>query len=51
MKEQIKFEALYKICCIIYKSYLRDLLIKAIDDPDKKWDDYVLKLADMTFDC
>lgn len=30
----------------LYKSGLRNLLIKAIADPEEKWDDHALQLLD-----
>lgn len=30
----------------LYRLVLRDLLLKAIDDPDEEWDDTVLALLD-----
>ena len=35
---------------IVYKTILRDLIIKAIDDPDSEVDDFVLALLDRLFD-
>ena len=34
---------------IAYASILRDLLIKAIDDPNETWDNAVLKICDGIF--
>ena len=33
-----------------YAIILRPLLLKAIDDPNVEWDDYVLKVLDSIFD-
>jgi len=35
---------------LIYKTILRDLVFKAIDNPDSEIDDFVLKLLDKIFD-
>ena len=43
-------KALYAILCFAYKSVLRDLVKKAIDDPDSEIDDFVLSLLDKLFD-
>jgi len=33
----------------LYKHILRDILIKAIDDPEEEWDDAVLAVLDRVF--
>lgn len=34
---------------IAYKYILRDMLKRAIDDPDESWDDTVLEIVDRLF--
>ena len=34
----------------IYKSFLRDIIKKVIDDPNEKWDDKVMEVLDDIFD-
>jgi hypothetical protein len=34
---------------MLYKSFLRDLLVSAVDDPDKEWDNVVLDVCDKLF--
>ena len=43
-------KALYAILCFAYKSVLRDLVLKAIDDPDSEVDDLILEILDRLFD-
>ncbi len=35
---------------IVYKTILRELIVKAIDNPDSEVDEFVLKLLDNLFD-
>ena len=35
---------------LVYKTILRDLLIKAIDDPDSEVDDFVVAMLDRLFE-
>ena len=35
---------------VAYARVLRPLLLKAIDDPDEQWDDYVLAILDKIFE-
>ena len=35
---------------VAYARVLRGLLLKAIDDPDEQWDDYVLAILDKIFE-
>lgn len=44
------YEFLYGLVCKAYAEILRDLLIKAIDDPNETWDDIVIKMLDRLFD-
>lgn len=43
-------KAIYTIICYAYKSILRSLVKKAIDDPDSEIDEFVLSLLDKLFD-
>ena len=45
----IKLEGILALMNLAYSTFLRDLLVRAIDDPGKIWDDYVLKLTDALF--
>ena len=45
----MKITLIYKMACMLYGSFLRVLLKKAIDDPDTEWDDFVLNLCDKVF--
>ena len=46
----MKIAAIYRLACMAYASILRDLLKKAIDDPENDWDDAVLHVLDNLFD-
>jgi hypothetical protein len=35
---------------LLYRSILRDLVVKAIDDPDSEVDDFILGLLDRIFE-
>ena len=37
---------MYRIVCMFYKAGLRDILLAAVDDPDKEWDELTMKIAD-----
>jgi len=41
--------AIYKLVCMAYREVLRDLLKKAINDPNEEWDDVVLEVMDKLF--
>ena len=41
---------LWVIIMLIYKTILRELVVKAIDDPDSEVDDLILKILDRIFD-
>ena len=45
----MKAEAILTLARMAYRTILRDLLVKAIDDPEKEWDDLVLKMLDALF--
>lgn len=45
-----KFAAIWSLATMAYNTILRDLLIKAIDDPDSQWDDTVLSIVDKIFE-
>jgi len=44
------YKFLYSMLCKAYTEILRDLLIKAINDPNEIWDDMVLDILDRLFD-
>ena len=46
----MKIKAIMLIMQTAYTHILRDLLIKAIDDPDTDWDDVILRILDNIFD-
>ena len=43
-------KGLWKLAKLAYATVLRDLLVKAIDDPEKEWDDAVLRVLDSIFE-
>ena len=45
----MKYAAMLKVLEMAYRVMLRDLLVKAVDDPDEEWDDAVLRIADGLF--
>ena len=45
----MKIAALMAIARMAYKLILRDLLKKAIDDPNEEWDEMVLSILDSVF--
>ena len=45
----IKLMLIWKLAQMAYSKILRDLLVKAIDDPDEVWDDFTIAFADMLF--
>jgi len=46
----MKLALYWTVAKTLYKMVLRDLLIKAIGDPDVEWDDWVLGVCDKIFD-
>ena len=46
----MKNYAILQVAKLIYKTILRDLLCKAINDPEQEWDDIVLSVCDRLFD-
>ena len=42
--------SIYTVLCYVYKVILRDLVKKAIDNPDSDIDEFVLSLLDKLFD-
>lgn len=40
----------YSLLKLAYTTILRDLVVKAIDNPDSEVDDFVLKMLDKLFD-
>lgn len=43
------YKMLYGIVCYAYRSGLRELVAKAIDDPSTDWDDTALSILDKVF--
>lgn len=43
------YRLMYDMLCKIYAALLRDLLRRAVDDPDSDWDDLVLTMVDSLF--
>ncbi|MHA1867353.1 MAG: hypothetical protein ACTSXD_04750 [Candidatus Heimdallarchaeaceae archaeon] len=35
---------------MLYSSFLRDILVKAVENPDETWDDHLLRICDKLFD-
>lgn len=46
----MKTAVIYSVAKTLYSSILRELLTKAISDPDQEWDDVVLTICDKIFD-
>jgi len=42
------YEAIYKLTCIAYGMF-RGILLAAVDDPDKDWDDFLMGIMDRLF--
>jgi len=40
---------IYEVARYAYKKLLRGVLLSAIDDPDKKWDNWAMLAADAVF--
>ena len=45
----VKFETVYNILSLAYAKLLRTLIVKAVQDPEEQWDDFVLQLLDKFF--
>jgi len=41
---------IWEIASMVYARLLRDLIVKAINDPDSDWDDVLLRIVDSIFD-
>lgn len=50
VKDKIKLFGIMIMMKAAYKYLLRDILLKAIDDPDEEWDDTVMEIIDRLFD-
>lgn len=46
----MKFQIIWNLAKYLYAHILREILIKAIDDPSTEWDDFVLSICDKVFD-
>ena len=44
-------KAIWALSKMAYKTILRPLVLKAIDDPDSEVDDIVMSILDRIFDC
>jgi hypothetical protein len=44
-----KYLMIYDLVCLAYSKILRDLVVKAIDDPDSEIDDLIVSLLDKLF--
>ena len=44
------YAALYRLLCMAYAQILRELVQKAIEDPNSDWDDTVITILDKLFD-
>lgn len=49
-KMDLKNVALWTLARMAYKLILRDLLAKAIANPDEEWDELVMEVCDKVFD-
>lgn len=45
----MKYTVLYQAICMLYKMMLRDILKKAVDDPNEEWDDVLMAATDALF--
>lgn len=45
----MQFAVILKVVSMLYSQILRDLLKKAIDNPEEEWDEFVLELCDKLF--
>ena len=50
MVSPVEVTVVYEVLKALYEPILRELLLKAIDDPDSKVDDFVVKLFDILLD-
>jgi len=46
----MKFMILFNVAKMLYSGIFRNLLKKAVDDPNEEWDDIVLDMCDRIFD-
>ncbi|MBU2249470.1 MAG: hypothetical protein KKD77_22170 [Gammaproteobacteria bacterium] len=44
----MRLTIIWPIACQLYKIF-RPILIKAVDDPNAEWDDYIMSIADKVF--
>jgi len=49
MNEKINFKEVSRIAKILYKLFIRRILIKAIDNPDSDIDDVIIATLDRVF--
>lgn len=43
------YKSLYLVLCFAYKTVIRPILLKAIDDPNSDWDDITMDVIDSIF--
>lgn len=43
------YDTIYRMVCQLYADLLREILLKAVDDPNSDWDDFLMSLADKLF--
>ena len=48
-KPMEKYFSIYSLLCYAYKTLIRKILLKAIDDPDQSFDDVIMALLDKLF--
>ena len=46
----MKLGAFWKLAKYMYREFIRDILLKAIDDPDAEWDNVLMLICDRIFD-
>lgn len=49
MTEQVKIFGLLMILRTVYSYFLRELIKRAIDDPNEIWDDSLMEIMDRLF--
>lgn len=46
---EVKLSFIFGILCSLYKQWIRTILLRAVDDPNADWDDWLMKFADRVF--
>lgn len=44
------YKALYAALCLLYRTGLRKVLVKAVDDTTQEWDSKLMQITDGLFD-